>query len=238
VAVSPCAAFVAPPRLSVIVPVLDDAQEIERNLPALDALRGAGHEVLVVDGGSRDASRRAASPHASRVLRAARGRARQMNAGAAAAAGDILLFLHADTQLPPDADRLVAEAMAARRRHWGRFDVRIAEDGWPYRVIESAMNFRSRLTGMATGDQVIFVERAAFDAVGGFPDIPLMEDIAISRRLKALSRPACLRARVVTSARRWQKDGLLRTVLLMWRLRLAYVLGADPGRLARLYERG
>lgn len=224
------------PRLSIIIPAIDEAESLASTLPALARLRRAGHEIVVVDGGSRDDTRRQAAPLADRVLSAGRGRARQMNAGAAAASGDVLLFLHADSLLPSDADAAVAAALAVGC--WGRFDVRLWGREWSFRVIEWLMNTRSRLTGIATGDQAIFVDRETFRSVGGFPDIPLMEDVAISRRLKAIARPVCLRQRVVTSARRWRNHGIARTVVLMWRLRLAFALGADPGRLARRYERG
>ena len=223
-------------RLSIIIPVLDEAEYLATTLPALARLRRAGHEIVVVDGGSRDDTRRRARPLADRVLVAGRGRARQMNAGAASATGDVLLFLHADSLLPADADAAVARGL--ERSCWGRFDVRLWGREWSFRIIEAFMNLRSRITGIATGDQAMFVTREAFERVGGFPDIPLMEDVAMSRRLKAVARPACLRQRVVTSARRWRTHGVARTVLLMWRLRLAFALGADPRRLARHYERG
>jgi rSAM/selenodomain-associated transferase 2 len=224
------------PRLSIIIPVVDEAESLGATLPALARLRHAGHEIVVVDGGSRDDTCRRARPLADRVLVTARSRARQMNAGAAAANGDVLLFLHADSVLPADAAAAVADAL--RVSCWGRFDVRLWGREWSFRVIETFMNLRSRLTGIATGDQAIFVERETFRNVGGFPDIPLMEDVAISRLLKSIARPACLRQRVVTSARRWRHNGIARTMVLMWRLRLAFALGADPRRLARLYERG
>lgn len=223
------------PRLSIIIPVVDEAESLATTLPALARLRRAGHEIVVVDGGSCDDTRRRAAPLADRVLSSGRGRARQMNAGAAAASGDVLVFLHADSLLPVDADAAVAGALAVSC--WGRFDVRLWGREWSFRVIESLMNARSRITGIATGDQAIFVDRETFRSVGGFPDIPLMEDVAISRRLKAIARPACLRQRVVTSARRWRSHGIARTVVLMWRLRLAFALGVDPHRLARRYER-
>jgi rSAM/selenodomain-associated transferase 2 len=218
-------------RLSVIVPALNEADGIARTLEALAPLRMRGHEVIVVDGGSTDATRALAAPLCDGLIEAPRGRARQMNAGAAAAAGDALLFLHADTLLPADADALVLAAL--RDSQWGRFDVRIEGRSPLLGVIAFFMNLRSRLTGIATGDQAIFVRRAAFD---GFPAQPLMEDIAFSTRMAGRSAPACLRQRVVTSGRRWEARGILRTVLLMWRLRLAYFLGASPDRLARRYE--
>jgi rSAM/selenodomain-associated transferase 2 len=217
-------------RLSVIVPVLDEAAGIQAALAALAPLRAAGHEIIVADGGSTDASRALAAPHADRVLEAPRGRARQMNAGAAAAAGDAFLFLHADTRLPEDAAALVERAL--RHRDWGRFDVRIEGRSRLLPWIARFMNARSRLTGIATGDQAIFVRRSAF---GGFPEIALMEDVAFSRSMRRRSRPACLRARATTSGRRWDENGALRTILLMWRLRLAYFFGAAPDDLARRY---
>ena len=223
------------PPVSIIVPVLDEAARVEATLAALQALRGPGVEVIVVDGGSRDATRQLAAPWADRVIESARGRAAQMNAGAREARGDVLLFLQADTVLPAGADRLVRAALATDRQ-WGRFDVAIAGSAPLLALVGAMMNARSRLTGIATGDQAMFVRRAAFVAAGGFPEIPLMEDVALSKALKHISRPACLRERVVTSGRRWERDGALRTIFLMWRLRLAYAMGADPRRLARRYD--
>jgi rSAM/selenodomain-associated transferase 2 len=176
--------------------------------------------------------------HGVDVISAPRGRASQMNAGAARATGSVLLFLHADTRLPPDADRLVLEGIARSKRSWGRFDVAIAGRRPLLKVIASMMNIRSRVTAIATGDQAIFATRTAFDAVGGYATIPLMEDIALSKALKRRSRPLCIRARAVTSGRRWETHGVIRTVLLMWRLRVAFYFGADPARLARLYGYG
>ncbi len=187
--------------------------------------------MIVVDGGSTDDTLRLAQPLADRVLAAPRGRAVQMNAGARAASADALLFLHADTELPPLAADAVLEAL--RSRAWGRFDVCIDSRDARLGIVGFCMNWRSRLTGIATGDQAIFVRRNAF---AQFPEIALMEDIAFSARMKRISPPACLRLKVTTSARRWERRGLLRTVLLMWRLRFLYWLGADPGELARRYS--
>jgi len=220
-------------RLSIVVPALNEAAGIVRALEALAPLRARGQEVIVADGGSEDGTRDLAAPLADLVILAPRGRARQMNAGAAAASGVALLFLHADTRLPELADELVLQAL--RKRNWGRFDVRIEAAHPLLRVVAFAMNLRSRLTGIATGDQAIFVRRAAF---AGFPEIPLMEDIEFSKAMKRQSPPACLRERATTSGRRWERDGVLRTVLLMWRLRLAYFLGASPDDLARRYTKG
>ena len=219
-------------KLSIILPTLDEAQGIVPALEALAPLRGRGHEVIVADGGSEDATRQLAAPLTDRVITAPRGRGRQMNAGAAAANGDVLLFLHADTRLPPQADEAV---IAAVKNHaWGRFDVRIEGGPALLAVVACGMNWRSRLTGIATGDQAIFVRRAAFR---GFPEIALMEDVAFCKSMKRLSPPACLRAVAATSGRRWQRHGVLRTVFLMWRLRLAYSLGARPDELARRYAK-
>lgn len=223
-------------RLSVVVPVLNEAPGIEAMLQALAPLAARGAQIVVADGGSLDASVALARAAGAQVVHAPHGRALQMNAGALQASGDLLLFLHADTLLPPNADQLIRQALGDGLQVWGRFDVRI--DGRPrmLRVIAACMNRRSRWTGIATGDQALFMTRAAFDAVGGFPAQPLMEDIEMSRRLRQLSRPVCLRERVITSGRRWETRGVWRTVLLMWRLRLAYWRGAAPEHLARLYR--
>jgi rSAM/selenodomain-associated transferase 2 len=219
------------PRLSIIVPMLNEAEGIAATL---SALRPLGAEVIAVDGGSSDGTVDAAAAHASWLIDTPRGRARQMNAGAAIARGEILLFLHADTALPAKAGRLVRAAIAGGAR-WGRFDVRIAGASPLFPLIAAMMNLRSRLTGIATGDQAIFVHRDLFAAVGGFPDQPLMEDIALSARLRRIARPACLRPPVTTSGRRWEKHGVLRTILTMWWLRLRYFFGASPDALAREY---
>ena len=226
------------PLISVVVPVLDEAGAIARSLQPLQPLRGRGVEVIVVDGGSQDGTRCFARPLCDRVLDAPRGRARQMNVGAGVASGRVLLFLHADTRLPPDWSRMVRGALGDHGREWGRFDVRLDGVHPMLRVVERAMNLRSRLSGIATGDQAIFVTRVAFRAAGGFPDIALMEDIALSRALRARSRPVCLRTAVVTSSRRWERNGIARTIVLMWRLRLEYAFGTDSEKLARLYRGG
>ena len=217
-------------KLSIVIPTLNEAAGIARTLEALAPLRANGHEVIVADGGSEDGTRELAAALADRVIAAARGRARQMNAGAAAAAGDALLFLHADTRLPPRADQAVIEAL--RDRAWGRFDVRIDGRSPLLAVVAFFMNLRSRWSGIATGDQVIFARRESFP---GFPEIALMEDVAFSKAMKRQSPPACLRDKAVTSGRRWERRGVLRTMLLMWQLRLAYFLGTSPDELARRY---
>ena len=188
----------------------------------------------MVDGGSSDGTAALARPLADRVIAAPRGRAVQMNAGAAAATGDVLLFLHADTRLPENADRLVRDGLAGSAKVWGRFDLRF-DGGGLLVLIAIMMNTRSRMTGIATGDQAMFMTRAAFERAGGFPPIVLMEDVALSARLKRIGPPLALRARATTSARRWRRQGTLRTVLLMWALRLRFFFGADPAKLARAY---
>ncbi len=222
-------------RLSIIIPVLNEAGRIAVALIALQPLRERGAEILVVDGGSTDGTAEIAARSADHVLTAPRGRASQQNAGAQQALGDTFLFLHGDTQLPLDADGLIADAINDRAVLWGRFDVRFDTDQTMLRVVASMMNARSRLTGIATGDQSIFVRRSTFEAAGGFPALPLMEDIALSTLLRRQSVPACLRNKVTTSARRWQKNGIWRTIILMWGLRAAYALGVSPARLARWY---
>jgi len=224
--------------LSIIVPCLNEAEGICDTLAALAPLRARGAEVIVVDGGSTDGTAECAAPHADCVIGAPRGRAAQMNAGAARARNEILLFLHADTLLPESADALIVEGLKRSRRGWGRFDVAISGSHPLLRVVAWLMNVRSRLTGIATGDQAIFATRTLFTAAGGYPAIALMEDIALCKQLKRFGPPLCLRHRLTASGRRWEKRGVVRTILLMWRLRLAYWLGADPGKLAVRYERG
>lgn len=227
------------PALSIIIPVRNEAAGIAAALQALAPVRARGAQVIVVDGGSGDgtvALAEAALAPDGHLLHSPPGRARQMNAGAQRAEGAVLLFLHADTQLPADADALIAHALMDGRHVWGRFDVRIAGRPWMLRVIAALMNRRSRWSGIATGDQALFMTRAAFDAVGGFPNQALMEDIEISKRLLRHSRPACLAQQVVTSGRRWETRGVWRTVWLMWRLRFAYWRGASPDVLARWYR--
>jgi len=224
------------PRFAIVVPTWREADTIAACLAPLQRWRSRA-EIVVADGGSDDTTVALARPLADRVIVTARGRARQMNAGAAAARADILIFLHADTSLPPDALERIEAALAAGH-HWGRFDVRLAPPHPLLHLVAFFMNLRSRLFGIATGDQAIFVRRPLFWAVGGYADLALMEDIDLSRRLKRVGPPACLRARVTTSARRWHRFGIGRTILLMWWLRLRFFLGGDPARLARCYRQG
>lgn len=224
-------------RLSIIIPTLNEGEAIGEFLRALQSFRQRGAELILADGGSTDATIEVASGRVDRTLVASkRGRAAQMNEGAALARGNVLLFLHADTGLPAHADRRILEGLAASGCRWGRFDVRLSGSAYLLRWVERLMNIRSRMTGIATGDQAIFVERTLFDAIRGFPDIALMEDIAISRTLKRHGRPLCLTDKVLTSSRRWERHGIWRTIFLMWRLRLAYFFGIPPDQLARRYH--
>lgn len=228
----PCVAA----SVSIIVPALDEAQGIVAALSRLQPWRDAGHEILLVDGGSRDDTLARAMPLVDRALRCRRGRAIQMNLGAAESRGRLLLFLHADTVLPVDALSTLTALAATTPRLWGRFDVRLSGRHPLLRVVETLMNLRSRLTGIATGDQAVFVDRETFAEAGGYPEIPLMEDIALSTRLRAKQAPHCLRAHVVTSSRRWEQDGILRTILRMWWLRWQYARGVDPALLVARYR--
>jgi len=222
--------------ISIIVPILNEAEQ----LPALiDHLRGwhdRGCEVILVDGGSTDGSPLLVGGAPFRLLQACAGRALQMNVGAEAASGDVLIFLHADTLLPADADTLIRKALAADTHAWGRFDVRISGRARALALVAAMMNLRSRLTGIATGDQAMFVSRRTFFALGGFPDQALMEDVEQSKRLRRISRPACIRSRAVTSGRRWEARGIWRTIVLMWRLRWSYWRGMDADCLAERYR--
>lgn len=222
------------PTISIVIPVLNEAAGIVPVLERLQGFRRQGAEIIVVDGGSGDGTADNARPLADCVIASPRGRGRQMNAGAAQATGEILLFLHADTLLPASALSSVSTAIA-RGANWGRFDVQIEGSISGLAMVAFMMNWRSRLSGIATGDQAIFVTRAAFQRQGGFPAIPLMEDIALSRALRKTAWPARLADKVSTSGRRWEKHGLLRTILSMWWLRLRFFLGASPHALAREY---
>jgi rSAM/selenodomain-associated transferase 2 len=224
------------PRLTIVMPTLNEAPRIAASLQALTPLRRRGVEVIVVDGGSSDATVALAAPLADRVLQAPRGRARQMNAGAVQACAETLLFLHADTRLPDGALHAIETALVDPRTHWGRFDVQIEGKPALLKAVAWLMNQRSRGSGIATGDQAIFVRRSAFSRVGGFPDQPLMEDVELSLRLRKWSAPACLREQVTTSGRRWERDGAWRTIALMWRLRWLYWTGTPPERLAERYK--
>ena len=223
-------------RLSIIVPVLDEAASIEVRLAALTGLRRAGCEVIVVDGDSSDDTCETAAPLCDLLIRSERGRAVQMNAGAARARTDLLLFLHADTALPNGALDAIEAATRGAALAWGRFDVMLDSPRRTLKLVAAMMNLRSRLSGIATGDQALFMTRATFQQVNGFAPIALMEDVDLSKRLKRLARPHCLHLKVTTSARRWESRGVWRTIFLMWRLRLAFFFGASPDVLARRYR--
>jgi len=223
--------------LSIIVPTLNEAAGIVSFLQSLQPLRREGVELIVADGGSRDDTVDLASPLADRIVSSPRGRALQMNSGAALAAGEVLLFLHADSRLPDGAGRLILDGLGRSGFCWGRFDVRLSGTHILLRAVERLMNLRSRITGIATGDQAMFMTRKAYEEAGGFPEIALMEDIEMSARLRRLGAPLCLEAPVIASSRRWESRGVALTILLMWRLRLCYLLGADPDRLASIYYR-
>jgi rSAM/selenodomain-associated transferase 2 len=222
-------------QLSVVIPALNEAAYIADTLQQLQALRARGHEVILVDGGSEDDTLQRAAALVDRCLTAPAGRARQMNAGAAAASGDILWFVHADTRVAPASAQAIL-ATCGKADCWGHCDVRLSGRQPLLRLVERLMNLRSRVTGIATGDQAMFVTRAWFDRVGGFPEQPLMEDIELSKRLRRIQRPLCLRHKVVTSSRRWEQQGIVRTIGLMWALRLAYFLGVPAERLAVRYD--
>lgn len=222
------------PCLSIILPVLNESAGLAKALQPLQLLRAEGVQVIAVDGGSTDDTMAVAAPLVDLVLQAKTGRGRQMNVGASHATGDVLLFLHADTRLPDGAPQYIQKAMM-NGADWGRFDVSITGALPGLRMVATMMNWRSRLTGIATGDQGMFVRKKVFWNLGGFPTIPLMEDIVLSSSLRQHARPACLRQRVTTSGRRWEKHGLWKIIITMWLLRLRFFFGADPARLAREY---
>ena len=220
--------------LSIILPVLNEEASLPDVLARLQYLRQLGHEIIVVDGGSRDNSLMLAQQAADNVIVSQPGRAVQMNSGAELATGDVLLFLHADTTLPEGVERIISEIEGDT--FWGRFDVRLSGKRLIFRIIDSMMNLRSRITSVATGDQAIFVKRSLFEKVGGYPEIALMEDIAISKQLRRVVKPVCVRNKVVTSSRRWEDRGVIKTLLLMWKLRLYYFFGMSPQKISRMYR--
>jgi rSAM/selenodomain-associated transferase 2 len=223
------------PSLSIIIPALNEAANLPLLLAQLAPLRARDAQVIVADGGSRDGSPELLAALAQ-WLPAPRGRARQMNAGAGIASAEVLWFVHADSQLPADADLLIAAALVSGQHCWGRFDVAISGLPWMLKVVARMINWRSRLTGIATGDQGIFVLRSTFEFIGGFADLPLMEDIELCARLRRISKPACIRQRLTTSGRRWETRGVWRTIWLMWRLRWAYWRGVPIDQIAEAYR--
>ena len=221
-------------RLSIIIPVLNEERTIAGTVS--DLARVEACEIIVVDGGSTDRTAEVVRDGPARLVAAARGRAAQMNQGARHAAGDVLLFLHADTRLPATAGSDVERSMADPGCVGGRFDIRLDSPSPLLRIVGHMISLRSRLTRVATGDQAIFVRRTVFEGLGGFPEIPIMEDVAFCRALKRQGRIACLHSRVVSSARRWEQNGPVRTILLMWALKVLYLAGVAPARLKRLYS--
>ena len=223
-------------KISIIIPARNEAENIGRLLCALQPYRDRGHEVIVVDGGSEDDTIVIAAELADSLLQTPAGRSHQMNAGSKEAKGEVLWFLHADSELPEQADELIISAVTTGAYTWGRFDVRLSGRQKLLRVVEKMMNLRSRMTGIATGDQGIFISRKLFEKAGGYPDQLLMEDIALCKYLKKYQAPVCLREKLETSSRRWEQRGIIRTILLMWRLRMAYFLGVPADKLALLYD--
>ncbi|MCZ6805202.1 MAG: TIGR04283 family arsenosugar biosynthesis glycosyltransferase [Proteobacteria bacterium] len=222
-------------KLSVVIPTLNESDQIEQGLNKLQSLRHQGHEVIVVDGGSNDNTVSLASPLCDRVIQSERSRSIQMNAGSAAASGQCILYLHADTDLPEDVADIFSKIINIENV-WGRFDIQLSGQSWMFRIIETCMNTRSRITGIATGDQVIFVGKELFSKVNGFPEIALMEDVAISKLLINFSKPICFTEKVVSSNRRWKENGIIKTIIKMWIIRLLYYFQFDTERLAKLYQ--
>ncbi len=221
--------------VSIVIPALNEAQVIQKCLMSLQALRELGHEVILVDGGSHDATCALALPLVDKLLTAKRGRALQLNHGARQASGDLLVFLHADTLLNEEVRAELLE-IAKRESVWGRFDVQLSGEHYLYRVIEFFMNLRSRLTGIATGDQGMFCDKKLFETIGGFPEIGLMEDITLSSNLKKIQGPLCSRKKVLTSSRRWEEGGIVKTVLKMFLFRIRYAFGTKSEKLSREYD--
>lgn len=222
-------------KISIVIPTLNEAKSIAINLRSMQYLRKLGHEIILADGGSVDDTLLLVSPLVDRCIKSSKGRAKQLNAGAQISTGQVLLFLHADTRLPENIQSILHNALI-QGFHWGRFDVQLSGQQFMFRLIEKMINLRSRISGIATGDQAIFIRKNIFELQGGFPDIALMEDIAMSKRLRKISKPYCAKACVVTSSRRWEEHGIWRTVFLMWRLRFAYFIGISPDRLAARYR--
>lgn len=224
-------------KLSIIIPALNEAENLLLTLESISQLKKLDNEIILVDGGSSDSTLEIARPYVDKIINSEMGRARQMNLGANYASGDILWFLHADSIIPANADFLICNALSKPANLWGRFDIRLSGSKWIFRIIERLINLRSRLTSIATGDQGIFVLRNQFVRLNGFSDIPLMEDIDFSKRIKKFSHASCLNEKIMTSSRRWESKGILKTVLLMWYLRFAYFMGTSADKLARRYVR-
>ncbi|NOY15728.1 MAG: glycosyltransferase family 2 protein [Gammaproteobacteria bacterium] len=223
-------------KISIIIPARNEAENIGSLLQSLQMFRKNGHELILVDGYSEDKTASIADPLVDKLIKTPASRALQMNVGAGEATGDVLWFLHADSIVPKQADRLIINAVTMKTFTWGRFDIRLSGRQYLFRLVEASMNLRSRLTGIATGDQGVFVSRGLFYKAGGFPEQCLMEDVALSKHLKKYQAPICLHEKLETSSRRWEQRGIIRTILLMWRLRLAYFLGVPVDKLALHYD--
>ena len=229
------------PKVSIIIPVLNEVKHIEKCITDLQLLQDSEHEVIFVDGGSVDDTVKLISQHSwCSIVTSVKGRANQMNTGAGHANGEVLLFLHVDTILPFDAIELIIKSFnlsnKSQSKKWGRFDVRLSGTQRIFRIIEVMMNWRSRLTSVATGDQAIFINRELFEQVGAYPELALMEDIAMSKKLRQITKPVCLKQTVKTSSRRWEEKGILKTVLLMWQLRFLYFIGVSAEQLVKRYN--
>jgi len=220
--------------VSIIIPALNEEYSIQELLQQLQIFRNNGHEVVLVDGGSNDHTIAKSTTLTDQVITSSPGRAVQMNKGVSKARHDIIWFLHADTLVPENAIENIEQALNINE--WGRFNIKLSGSHLLFRIIEKMINVRSCLSGIASGDQGIFVKRDIFDSVKGFSEIPIMEDIELSKKLKKISKPICLKNKLVTSSRRWEKNGILATILLMWRLRFLYFIGSSPDKLARFYK--
>ena len=223
-------------KISIIIPCLNEEESILQTLMPLQTMREHGHEVIISDGGSTDKTCELALPYVDTLIASPKGRAQQMNTGALQANGDVFWFLHADTIAPENADQYINQVIKYNHSIWGRFNVHLSGQKFQFRIIEFLMNLRSCLTGIATGDQGIFVLRSYFKELNGYKNISLMEDVEISKRLKKIKKPACIKHKITTSSRRWEKHGILRTIFLMWKLRMAYYLGASEDKLASQYK--
>lgn len=223
-------------KLSIIIPVLNENNYLLATLKSLADLKKNKHEIIIVDGGSQDNIFEISKSYTDAIFISEKGRAHQMNTGAKQASGDVLWFLHADSLIPNHADEFIINALQTTRSVWGRFNIQLSGIHWVFRIIEKLINSRSLLTGIATGDQGIFVLRTEFEKINGYANISLMEDIHLSKRLKKISRPACLKENIITSSRRWESNGIIKTVILMWCLRFAYFIGTPTNKLAKLYN--
>ncbi len=221
-------------KLSIIIPVYNEQDIILEKLKALRNICPDDIQLIVSDGGSSDETAALAKSCVDTIVSSTKGRSYQMNAGANVATGDLLLFLHIDSVLPGNYLQCLADI--TRSNHtWGRFDVSFTNTSFVFSLIAFMMNFRSRITGVATGDQAIFMTRTVFNKVNGFPEIDLMEDIAICKKLRKTGSPLCIKEKVITSSRRWEENGIFKTIVLMWFLRLLYFLRIHPDKLGKIY---